>query len=367
MISTVSQNSHPPGGARARARFRRHLLMTALLGAALVAGLALVPGPGAAQGPQGRGLIGRHLIFACTYRTTDARGTSNDYVLLGHYDFLNETDVKLTYFSYDARKNLAPGTTRKQHTPMNAPYARGAVDPGFIHIPSYAASEKFTGTWRRHRDALQVRIGGVVHQWRLQDRDSEFFVMTEPYVDAQSGAPIIEGLTYSNGRGYAYLADSVTDQHRITRRQLLDNYKGETYALTGTNRDRRWAQIETGLSTYTLRSAGDEDVWGTSYSGDSPQTPGMWCQTSLLLNYAPYSKQLLYINGGHDYNRNGAFDETGHQKQLFGVLEGRTVTKMVFIESSYENDGYPIVGVGRYYGDERPGPRGEERRPPERR
>ncbi|MCM8765905.1 MAG: spherulation-specific family 4 protein [Candidatus Omnitrophica bacterium] len=31
------------------------------------------------------------------------------------------------------------------------------------------------------------------------------------------------------------------------------------------------------------------------------------------------------------------------------IPEGNKITKMVFIEYSYEHDGYPIIGVGRYF------------------
>ena len=35
--------------------------------------------------------------------------------------------------------------------------------------------------------------------------------------------------------------------------------------------------------------------------------------------------------------------------QLYGIYDGRKISKFVFVESSFQTAGYPILTVGRYY------------------
>src|SRR3954468_11872678 len=188
----------------------------------------LVPAKGQSRGvgpPNGF----KHLVFANTYHTTDAAGAQNDYVSLGHYDFLDEQTVHYTYFLYDARKDLKPTAARVRH-PIVLPANAGAV-PGPIHLPTYVAEQQFRGTWAMNGRTLRIRIGSVLHEWQVREGDNGFFIMRAPYTNVQDGSNVIDGLAYSGNFGYGYGSDRTVLPQRVSPRDLLPDYDGEIYSL----------------------------------------------------------------------------------------------------------------------------------------
>jgi hypothetical protein len=68
----------------------------------------------------------------------------------------------------------------------------------------------------------------------------------------------------------------------------------------------------------------------------------------MLLNYAPWSRNLMYVNGGHDFNMNGCYEESGHQLMILADRGAEGVGRAVVLEYSAESDGWPLLGVGFY-------------------
>jgi hypothetical protein len=293
----------------------------------------------------------KHLIFAQTYRVTDRDGRPDELVLLGHYDFVNEREVMLNFWSFDGRKNTRPGTTDVQHPRMMSEPGKENAMPGMIHVPGYTGFEQVKGTWTNDGREVRIRIGDALHRWTLQDREDRSYVLAGSFVNARDGTNTIDGLGYSNGCGYAYLADEVRLQKRITRDDLFPVYKGEFYTRKEEGQYLlRWTNEATSLSVRAFKTIGDGggDVLGFVRM-DTKMNPPMATHSTLLLNEFPYSSQLLALNHGHDFNRNGVFDELGHTVEMFGVVEKGKVQRMVFIEYSFQNSGRPLLGVGRYF------------------
>ncbi len=315
-----------------------------LLAFALFTPLAAGQGGGPAQ------LNGyRHLIFANSYQTVDAAGRHDDFVVLGNYDFLDERDVQINYFVYDARKNAKPGAT-----PVRAPLllpSRTGRPPGVLHIPRYDAQKSIRGTWRLDGSMLRIQIGTVYHDWALRDPAQNHFELAGPYTNAQDGSHVIEGLTYTSSFGYAYLADEARRAQPITRSELVPAYQGAMYALRQQGGTAQWVHLEEELHVSWYRSFEGGNVLGYVES-DPKLNPPMLTFSYLLLNYAPYSKLLIYTDVGHDFNRDGVYNELGHSSQMFGIYEKGRVGRIVFIEYSYQTRGYPLLGVGHYYGVE---------------
>lgn len=76
-----------------------------------------------------------------------------------------------------------------------------------------------------------------------------------------------------------------------------------------------------------------------------------WGATAVI-NYAPVSKLFVYYHNGHDYNCDGCANELGHTVQMLCATdtegESHSLRAIVRLEHSYENDGFPILKVGRY-------------------
>jgi hypothetical protein len=338
----------PPPADRPARRGAAWLYAWPALLAALLAFPAPAPGPppAAAQdvGPGGR----RHLIFAATYHTADRDGGENDYLVLGHYDFLDGRNAVINYWSYDGNLNTQAIAATVRNPRLQS--GRALLRPGPIHLPGYAGSgfKQFRATWTTDRHMLRVRVGDVIHDWVLRDPAEGLYVVAGPYVSALDASHTLGGLTFSNGHGYAYLAEQVKLARRLTPRDLLPDYDGELYTRHDEDgKGFRWALQDEGLHVKQYRAFRGGDVLARSEMSTGLSPPLLW-QSTLLLNYAPYSKLLLYLNGSHDFNRNGVFDEVGHTLQLFGIFAGGKVRHMVFVEYSHQDNGRPILGVGRY-------------------
>lgn len=306
--------------------------------------------PASGGGPQGSGgdgeaasLAGRHMLFATGYSTTKA-AQKNAFVLLGHYDFAAGGTAKVRYFLYDGNANKLEGVTASQHPPMNAPYG-GSCTPGPVRIPSYSSYKDLDAKWTAKGDVLEVRVGDAIHQWARTEPSKGFWQLARDYFDATTGQPVVGGTTFSQTVGFAYEADEARTTAPLGKAAFGASYKVQLHqnnALAGSP----WAYSTSSLVLDVFApSKNDPNLLSYSYSCSG----GMWCQRTILLNYAPYSSQLLYMNGGHDFDKNGCYDELGHRYQYFAVVEGGSVSKFVFVEYSYEYDGFPILSVGRAY------------------
>lgn len=295
----------------------------------------------------------KYLMFAVAYRAANTAGSAGQCVVLGHYDFSDEA-VTLHYFFYDARRNLQSGSTPLRH-PRLIPGS--AATPGPIQIPTYTLFDQASGSWSidRAKGLLRVRLGSLVHEWLLRDESEHLFVPAGAYLNADNGSHSSGGWTYSDTRGYAYLSNYLTLPRKISRDDLLPHYQGEIQSLiTPRGGVSQWTQKKSDLHVQRYQTSSDGDVLGYMVSSRWVSTPTV-VFTTLLLNYAPHSKLILYHNGGHDFNHNAVFDEPGHTMQMFGIYDGSKLARIVYIEHSYQNAGQPILSVGEYHAP-RPAP-----------
>jgi hypothetical protein len=312
---------------------------------ALPPGLFLFVAPGSAQDAPRDPLGGhRHFIFANTYHTTDARGKEDDYLVLGHYDFLDSQNLVVSYFQYDGNQDTRPIATAVRHPRLTT----SSAQPGPVYLPGYVAFQRFRATWAANDRLLRVRIGRVIHEWALEDRSAGAYVMSAPYEDAETRSPMIGGQTYSNCVGFGYLSDRVQLRRTLSRQDLMPYYNGDAYSRQENGPGYRWVRHKEDMNVGLHRPFGAGDVLSYAFT-DSSQKPPMQVQYTLLLNAVPYTHLLLYYNGSHDFNRNGVFDELGHTMQLLGAMRDGKITRMVFAEYSYQDNRRPIMEVGRFF------------------
>jgi hypothetical protein len=295
-------------------------------------------------------LAGSQFVFATKYRVTTGSRV-DEHLTLGHYSLEAAGALRAEYLLYDGLRNSQPTAASKRHNPMNAPYG-GGCQPGPVYLPTPVDTKTLNGTWRVEGSTLFVQLGTVVREWHLEDPVLGFYRLSKPYYDAATRRPVVENAAYSDTLGFGYVGRGVISTERMARARLLDSYEGEFYqnAEVATS---AWKYYATRLSVGRMTAPLDPDVWSLSYACPYEGKRGrreVWCQSTLLLNASPRTSSMLYVNGGHDYNENGCMDERDHTLAILGVVDddGR-MRRMAAIEYSYEPDGYPILGVGRYY------------------
>ena len=79
-------------------------------------------------------------------------------------------------------------------------------------------------------DLLRIRVGSIMHEWKLEDYDTDFFKWNRRYYDANTGLEI----SNQNAIGFAYLSDEAVLSQPLRRDQLTD-YNGELYQLNDWN------------------------------------------------------------------------------------------------------------------------------------
>lgn len=305
----------------------------------------------AADGPRSP-LAGRYLLFSMKYRTTAVADRSTDeHVVLGHYQFSTDGSGLLHKEYHRGRANLEPTASSSFHGPMNAPYWNKTCKPGKLQLPTVSsAAAPQSIKWSLLAGALRVEVGTVTHEWKLLDAATEHYrLVRAPYV-TQTGSAIVNGQEYSQGVGFGYAGNEVSRATPIQHADLLGSYAGEYFQNlqnVGATISDWWFGGST-LSASVFQATTDPDV--RSYSCPCPTSahPEMWCETSLLLNEGT-NKLEVFVNGGHDFNTNGCMDETDHTIRLRFVGDAPKLERAVWLESSWETDGYPILSVGRYW------------------
>lgn len=284
-------------------------------------------------------LVNKKMVFAEKYRRT-TNGEVNELAYSGYYEFLANGVAKIHATIFNRKNSTAPTASSHKHGPMNAPYWDGCT-PGPIYKPTAESNNELTGSWEVNGDILKVRMGTVIHEWRLMDPISSYYRINK---DLTSGGTTV----YSETDGFGYLTDSVSSE-KIYKNNLLDYYFGEFMENNGTLTSP-WIHFQVSLSTTVFKATADPNVITYSHAAPYAGHPNTWSISSLLFNDAPSSNLIIFTNGGHDFNENGCLDlsESGHSYQCFGVKERNKITKMVCIEYS-DNDAYPFLGILRYY------------------
>lgn len=312
-------------------------------------------------------LEGRSVVFSSKYSVVKD-GAATEYVRIGNYDLKAGGTGTVKYFLFNAADNKRQFSIPKQHAAMNA-HARpantiaSAPNPPQctksslpIYVPGYSKSVAVTEgvTWTLVGGKLTVKVGKVGHEWALQEPPGQdpYFTLARPYFDFATNDNSIDGDQYAAAIGYAYPSDPFVTQTPLVRESLLNSYRAEFYQKNTNSTGDLWWFGARSLSLGGREAIDDRDVlseisYCPHYKGGVEHK--VWCQSSVALNVAPFSKNIVYLNGGHDYNENGCLDETDHSYMIYAAREDNRVDNMVFIEYSFETDGYPIMIVGRYH------------------
>ena len=283
---------------------------------------------------------GGNLVFAAGYGVGDAgSGQATDNMVLIGSIKLSKGQLLATYREFDAGLNKKPLQVANVHHKLKAPSGKQACADKLFEYPSETRRRTVEGQWASIKNGIQLTLGDLRYDW---------------INDGGAGAYRLERITdVPNGRqlplvtGYAY-GSSGEEFSKLSEESFLPWYDGEinhknnnAYAPTA------WETKSSGFKTSVFTSSDDGDL--LSYS--SPGQNRAWVGNGILLNHDSTSNAFIYQDLGHDFNRNGCYDEFGHNKILLAAHDEKSakVTRMVYIEYSYSFKGFPMLSVGRYH------------------
>jgi hypothetical protein len=271
-----------------------------------------------------------HMTFALGQR---AGNPTDDVVKLGHYDFNADGTGSITYWSFAGRQNLAG-----IQTPLHHPPVLGKVG-GPILLPRYGTvvSQQPIHWQASAPDELVVVFGANTYRWRQAAGNRYTLASLHPAVP--------------QCYGYSFLCDSIVSAQPLTHADLYDSYNGvysHTVAVSPAPPPVLHVDESTAWHTTNYRAYEGGNVLAMAYPDSNEGNENVF--STILLNYAPHSKLILYHNEGHDFNHDDAFDELGHTLMFFGCKDTTgKVSGIVFIEASFQTSGYSIMAAGCYY------------------
>lgn len=310
--------------------FRATLVVAGALFAAVAHAAPALPGGG-------------YMVFAVGYGT-DGRQMDN-YVQIGEYTF-GADSVTVNYMKYEANSDRLPSKAPPYRQELQAPYGTGACENKVIEIPTMERRAVEQGQWQMENEAkFEVTLGGIDYEWVPDSTGG---------TDAYTLARAVDVVTHKElplAVGYAYAGKKRTDLAPLGKRNFLRFYNGEIFHKDNTSyAPTPWKPHSSGLKVGDFVERENGNVLSFSSPG-SAAANGAWVGNSILLNYEARQPLLMYEDLGHDFNKNGCYDEFGHNKVMLGVAddEGPILSRIVYIEYSYTFKGFPMLSVGRYH------------------
>ena len=293
--------------------------------------------PSQADSPE---LMGEHMVFAVGYGTPGQ--SMNNYVLIGDYTF-NEQSFVAEYKEFDANANLKPKKADLHHN-LEAPYGKHACEDKLIDIPSASAERSVKGTWQTDGKTLKLTINTQTYEWETEDGSEGGYKLRSIRDNA-----INQDLPLAVG--FAYLSKNKNTPVKLKKENFFPYYRGDIYHKNNNAvAQTPWEFKPSGLKISVFSGSNNGDLLNYSSVGNVV-TKGAWVGNGILLNHNKKSSYIIYEDLGHDFNKNGCYDELGHNKIIAAAHNDTStiIRSMVYIEYSYMLDGFPMISVGRYY------------------
>jgi hypothetical protein len=286
-------------------------------------------------------LAGEHMVFAVGYGTPGK--LMNNYVLVGDYTF-KEKSLVAEYKEFDANADLKPKKSAL-HLKLEAPYGKNTCEDKIIDIPSASAERSVKGAWQIDGKILKITINTLTYEWEVEDGSEGGYKLRS----------IKDGATNQNlplAVGFAYLSKNENVPTKVKKENFLPYYRGDIYHKNNNAVAKTpWEFKPSGLKISAFSESNNGDVLNYSSAG-TKENKGAWVGNGILLNHNKNFNNTIYQDLGHDFNKNGCYDEFGHNKVIlaaYGAELPSLIRNMVYIEYSYTFDGFPMISVGRYY------------------
>lgn len=284
-------------------------------------------------------LEGMQMVFAIGYETTGKAVNNN--VLIGSYTFKKQSFLA-EYKEFDANANLKPKKGAFRHN-LKAPYGKHACENRTIEIPSESAIKSVEGTWHIEGNSLKLTIDTQTYEWDIEVDEGSYKLRNIRDNATKQDLPLAVG--------FAYVSENQTARVKLKKENFLPYYRGDIYHKNNfATAQTPWEFKPSGMKVSVFAESDNGDTLHYSSRGKA-ESKGAWIGNSLLLNQDEKSSYIIYQDLGHDFNKNGCYDEFGHTKIILAAhnASSTTIHNMVFIEYSYAFDGFPLISVGRYY------------------
>jgi hypothetical protein len=285
-------------------------------------------------------LVGAHLIFAAGYGTLGQ--AMNNHVLIGNYTFSAQS-FAAEYKEFDANADLKPKKAAFHHD-LETPFGKHACEDKLFDIPAESATRSVKGTWQSDGKKLSLIINAQTYEWEM-DEGGDISYKLRSIRDNTTNQDLPLSV------GFAYVSNGQSVPAKLRKDNFLPYYRGDIYHKNNnTVAKTPWEFKPSGLKVSVFSESNNGDF--LSYSSvDAEGGKNGWVGNGILLNYDNKSSSTIYQDLGHDFNKNGCYDEFGHNKVILAAFNfnSTVIYNMVYIEYSYAFDGFPMISIGRYY------------------
>jgi hypothetical protein len=281
-------------------------------------------------------------IFASGYQGISAEsGNILEYGVVKRCG--NAWCMKLNQF--DSALMLPREPTKFMHE-MSTPYRSSSCVDGPIHTIRPSKTQNIKVSVHQENGKTTISDGKLTYHWK-NDTVQNGYILT-------AIQNVSDGKLLSQSVGFAFESDHIL-MGDVKREQIDFFYNGQIHhktAFTGAAGD--WIFSQSSIDFRKFQSKRNSQILSNSQAGDpsiiKKYGKQMWVQNSIILTRTMDIPSPLIQEYGHDFDMDGCFNESGHNKLMLPIENEGKINSIVYIE--YTSDfqrGFPMLSVGRYY------------------
>ena len=245
---------------------------------------------------------------------------------------------------YESAKMLPRVATGFMHA-MHAPYGNGTCTDGAVTTIGGSLASGIKVKLTQEPDGFSLAWSDLRYRWITDPKAQDGYTLAE--ITHKNGGPLeqVAGFGFSSQKEW---------QGNPTKADLAYYYKGEIFHKTAfTKVEGPWSYAPSTFDFRPYQENPHGDLLVRSTPGDAAIVKKygrpMWVQSSIVLERGTAAVAPLSQEYGHDFNMDGCFNESGHNKLMLPIGKD-SVTALVYVEYTPDLErGFPMLSVGRYY------------------
>ncbi len=314
-------------------------------------------------------LVGKYFLFSSSWAEADflTGEETRVWLRLGYFRFKQDYRADVHYFLFDPNLNRQGWTQNGLNTPR---LGNDPCEAGPFRYNAYESVVSFPDQHfaLRGENEIIFQVGDERQTWLYDSKD--FWTMSRDYYSVATGRNVFERqpgqkIAVSSTKGFGLISDDISPGITNSPQYLAPAYTmrhWQNFVPTDSN-DKH----ERRAAPQILRIASPGLVTQNWSNDPIDPNPKLWAtlvppsQNSMYFRYevygfniSPYSG-IVYSNNGNLFNGTDCWDPDttigGHKRMWWGAWDAEIsrFTGFVWIEYSFEADGYPILGTGVYY------------------
>jgi hypothetical protein len=279
--------------------------------------------------------------FSAGYKTNGPR--PENVVVLGVVRTCGAGRRCMDITRYDSARMLPPVPLKHSHL-MHAPYGGSTCINGPITTIKGDGNTDVTVALRATDDGFVAAWGHFRYRWVADAQARDGYTLADIRYDDMP-------LEQAVGFGFASAAEL---KGELSKTDLAYYYKGEIYHKTAfTGVGGPWSHAPSTFDFRPYEELENGRILSRSLAGDAAIVKKygkpMWVQSSIVLSRGAGAIAPLVQEYGHDFNMDGCFNESGHNKLMLPV-GANGVDALLYVEYTSDRErGFPMLSVGRYY------------------